>query len=192
VGGRFDGAEGEVRWEPGEGRHRLSGQAGYFRNAQFGSGDATMGPRDAKPLLLGYRYNVTSTRTFVEATAGQFLYNDRGFQLGLRQWFSDVAVNAYYRRTHFQASPTRQFVGIEFSIPIGPRRDLALGRHVEVGGTPRFSHGIETLVRGGNNAVRPGFGLLSPAPSLGETFNSDRSGLVYFEDNIRRIRDAAR
>ena len=40
--------------------------------------------------------------------------------------------------------------------------------------------------------MRTGLGTMPPAPSLDETFNSDRSGLVYFEDNIHRIRDAAR
>jgi hypothetical protein len=192
LGNGFDGIDGQIRWEPGEGRHRISADAGWFRNSNFDPIVSILGPRHAKPLLASYRYNVTATRTYLEATGGQFLYNDRGFQLGLRQWFSDVAVSAYYRRTTFQGAPARQFVGIEFSIPIGPRRDIALGRHVEVGGTPRFAHSVETLVRGGNNAVRPGFGLLTPAPPIDETLNSDRSGLVYFEDNIRRIRDAAR
>lgn len=192
VGGSFDGAEAAVRWEPGEGRHRLSADTGYFRNARFDPLSTSFGPRDARPFLASYRYNVTATRTFFEATGGQFFYNDRGIQFGLRQWFSDVALSAYYRRTRFENSPVRQFIGLELSIPIGPRRDVALGRHVEVGGTPRFSHAVETIIRGGFNAVRPGFGLTSPAPDLDETFNSDRTSLVYFEDNIRRIRDAAR
>jgi hypothetical protein len=192
VGDAYNGVDGQVRWEPGEGRHRLSANAGWFSNRNYDPNLAILGPRNAHPLLASYRYNVAPTRTYLEASGGEFLYGDRGFQLGLRQWFSDVAVRAYYRRTHFQGSPVRQFVGIEFSIPIGPRRDAALGSHLLLGGTPRFSHSIETLVRGGNNAVRPGFGLPSPAPSIEETFNSDRTGLVYFEDNLRRIRDAAR
>jgi hypothetical protein len=192
VGNGFDGVDGQVRWEPGEGRHRVSADLGWFRNRNFDPTLSVLGPHTAKPLLASYRYNVTPTRTYLEATGGHFLYGDNGFQLGMRQWFSDVAVSAYYRRTRFQGSPVRQFVGIEFSIPIGPRRDLAVGSHLLVGGTPRFSHSVETLVRGGNNAVRPGFGLTSPGPSIDETFNSDRTGLVYFEDNIRRIRDAAR
>jgi hypothetical protein len=192
VGDAYDGADAQVRWEPGEGRHRVSADAGWFRNRNYDATLAILGPRNAHPLLASYRYNVAPTRTYIEASGGEFLYGDRGFQLGLRQWFSEVAVRAYYRRTRFQGSPVRQFVGIEFSIPIGPRRDIALGSHVLLGGAPRFSHSIETLVRGGNNAIRPGFGLPSPAPSIEETFNSDRTGLVYFEDNLRRIRDAAR
>jgi hypothetical protein len=152
-----------------------------------------LGPRNARPLLASYRYNVSATRTFLEASGGKYLYGDRGFQFGLRQWFSDLAVSAYYRRTRFQGAPARQFVGIEFSIPIGSRRDVAIGSHLLVGGSPRFAHSVETLVRGGvGNTLRPGFGLTSPAASIDETFNSDRTGLVYFEDNIRRIRDAAR
>ena len=193
-GGSFDGVHGAARWEPGEGRHRVSAEAGYFRNDRFGSGLPNVGPRNPKPLLASYRYNVTPTRTYLEATAGQFLHNDRGFQIGLRQWFSDVAVNLFYRRTSFEGAPNRQFAGLEVSVPIGPRRDATFGRHLQVGGTPRFAHAKETLVRDpeDNNAVRPGFGLLPATPSLEATFNSDRAGLVYFEDNIRRIRNAAR
>jgi hypothetical protein len=192
VGDAYDGVDGQVRWEPGEGRHRVSADAGWFRNRNYDPTLTILGPRNAHPLLASYRYNVAPTRTYLEAAGGEFLYGDRGFQLGLRQWFSDVAVRAYYRRTRFQGSPVRQFVGVEFSIPIGPRRDVPVGSHLLLGGTPRFSHAVETLVRGGNNAVRPGFGLPSPALSIEETFNSDRTGLVYFEDNLRRIRDAAR
>ncbi len=193
-GSSFDGVHGALRWEPGEGRHRVSAETGWFRNDRYSASVTSLGPRTAKPFLASYRYNVTPTRTYLEATAGQFFQNDRGLQLGLRQWFSDVAVRAYYRRSSFEGGPTRQFVGLEVSLPIGPRRDVAVGRHVQVTGTPRFSHAVESLVRDpdNNNRVRPGFGLLPPAPSLDATFNSDRAGLVYFEDNIRRIRDAAR
>jgi hypothetical protein len=193
VGNAFDGLDGQLRWEPGEGRHRVSADAGWFRNRNFDPVVSVLGPRNARPLLASYRYNVSATRTFLEASGGKYLYGDRGFQFGLRQWFSDLAVSAYYRRTRFQGAPARQFVGIEFSIPIGSRRDVAIGSHLLVGGSPRFAHSVETLVRGGvGNTLRPGFGLTSPAASIDETFNSDRTGLVYFEDNIRRIRDAAR
>ncbi|CAN0506859.1 unnamed protein product, partial [Phaeothamnion confervicola] len=35
-GGAFDGALAALRWEPGEGQHRLNLQVGRFRNARFG------------------------------------------------------------------------------------------------------------------------------------------------------------
>lgn len=193
IGGTFDGALGALRWEPGQGNHRVTIQAGWFRNARFGEFDAP-GPRHAMPALLAYRYNVSPTRTYLEGTVGQFFNNDRGVQLGLRQWFSDVSVGIYYRRTRFEGQAARQFAGIEISVPIGPRHEWTPSLPFQVTGTPRFSHAVETVIRGnGRNPVLAGAaaGMLPPAPSLDETFNSDRSGLVYFEDNVRRIRDAA-
>lgn len=192
IGGQFDGALGSLRWEPGEGAHRLTLHAGTFRNSRFGT-PGSVGPRRATPLLADYRYNVSPTRTYLEATAGRFMYNDLGFQLGLRQWFSDVSVGLFYRRTRFESAPARQFAGIEVTFPIGPRRDM--NPHLlQVTGTPRFSHSLATVIRdpANQNPVALGYGVLPPAPSVEGTFNSDRAGLRYFEDNVRRIRDAAR
>jgi hypothetical protein len=110
----------------------------------------------------------------------------------MRQWFNDVSVGLYYKRTHFNSGPTRQLAGIEMSFPIGPRRDMTPSHHLQVTGTPRFEHAVETVIRDRVNAVATGQGMLPPAPSLNETLNSDRDGLVYFEDNMQRIRDAAR
>ena len=187
IGSRFDGVHGSVRWEPGEGRHRVSLQAGYLRNSDFGAVPGE--PETARPFLGTYRYNVAATRTYLEATGGQFMNNDQGLQLGLRQWFTDVSVQFYVRRTKF-SNAARNFAGVELSVPIGPRRDMNPGGF-QVTGTPRFSHTVETTV-GGLNVVAPGFGVIPPAPSLDAVFNSDRASLLYFEDNIRRIRDAAR
>ena len=189
VGRSYNGAIGTVRWEPGEGRHRVTGQAGYFRNHEFGA--VANLPRTARPLLADYRYNVAATRTYVEATAGQFMRNDRGVQFGIRQWFSDVSVGLYYRRTSFDNVGARNFAGLEISLPIGPRRDMD-PRGIQVTGTQRFSHSVFTQVGARINAVSRNVAILPPVPTLDGMFNSDRAGLVYFEDNIRRIRDAAR
>lgn len=191
-GGTFDGGLASLRWEPGEGLHRLNLQAGSFRNADFGQPGA-VGPKVATPVLGSYRYNVTATRTYLEATAGRFMFNDLGFQVGLRQWFSDFSVALHYRHSRFD-DRSAQFAGIELSVPIGPRRDMNPGHFFQVTGTPRFAHTVQTLVRdaSGTNALLGGFGVMPPTPSLESTFNSDRAGLVYFEDNIRRIHDAAR
>lgn len=194
IGTFYDGVLGSLRWEPGEGRHRFSADAGVFRNNEYNRGLGPLGGlRRAQPLLGHYRYSVMATRTDLEATVGQFMNNDSGFQLGLRQWFSDVSVRIYYRRTAFDNRPAQQFAGIQLSLPIGPRRDWQPLPNLQVGGAPRFAHGIETSVRAGNgNPISVGVGVLPPARDLEATFNSDRSSLVYFEDNMRRIRDAAR
>lgn len=189
IGGHFDGVHGELRWEPAEGRHRVGAQAGLLHNADF---DAFSGePRSARPVLLSYRYNVAPTRTYFEATAGQFMNNDRGLQLGLRQWFGDVAVQAFIRRTTFSSASARTIAGLELSLPLGPRKDMNPS-FFQVTGTPRFAHDIETSVGGGANVVTFGRGVVPPVSSLDLLHNSDRASLLYFEDNVRRLRDAAR
>jgi hypothetical protein len=67
-------------------------------------------------------------------------------------------------------------------------------RGVQVTGTPRFGVGVETTAHENrSNPARTGFGVMPPVPSLETTtFNSDRAGLLYFEDNVPRIREAAR
>lgn len=194
IGTYYDGAIAGLRWGPGEGRHRFSGQAGAFRNNQYDNGFGPLGSlHTAKPVLASYRYSVMATRTDLEATGGQFMNNDRGVQVGLRQWFSDVSVGVYYKRTTTEGNPVRQLVGVELSLPIGPRRDWQPLPHLQVGGTPRFAHAVETSIReGAGNPLRLGRAMRPPTPDLDAVFNSDRSSLAYFEDNLRRIRDAAR
>jgi hypothetical protein len=185
---------GALRWEPGEGLHRFGVEAGVFSNNSYANGTGPLGTlRTGYPLLGSYRYSFLPTRTDLEAVGGQFMNNDRGFQVGLRQWFTDVAVSVYYKRSAFEGQRVRQFAGITLSVPIGPRRDWQPLPYLQVGGTPRFTHGIETTIReSGSNPIAAGHGLRPPTPSLDAVFNSDRSGLAWFEDNTRRIREAAR
>lgn len=192
VGTFFDGVHGALRWEPGEGAHRFAGQAGFFKHTDFNNPTSNLrNLRTAKPLLGSYRYAFTPTRTYFEAVGGQFMNNDRGFQLGLRQWFSDVAVNAYLRRSRFENAASRSFIGLEVSLPLGPRQDKAPDGYLQISGVQRFAHAVETLTDN-PNTVTPGHGVLPPVPTLDALFNADRAGLVYFEDHIERIRDAAR
>lgn len=193
IGSFFDGALGELRWEPADGRHRLHALAGLFRNNDYQGGRGPLGTlRRATPVLASYRYSVLPTRTDVEVTAGQFMHNDRGLQLGLRQWFSDVSVGVFYKRTRFSGQAVQQAAGIELTFPLGPRRDWQPTPFLQVGGNPRFSHSVETTIREAGNPIRSNQAVRPPTADLNQVFNADRSGLAYFEDNVRRIRDAAR
>ncbi len=191
----YDGAMGELRWEPGEGRYRIAAQAGWFTMADYHQPVKRAGvlyePKVATPILASYRYSLMRTRTDFEATGGRFMNRDTGVQLGMTQWFSDVAVSVYYRHTTLDPIPARQFVGVTLSLPLGPRKDMSPGKLVQVTGTPRFGHSLETVV-GRSNLVSPGYGVLPDVPDLDSIHNSDRASLLYFEDNMRRIRDAAR
>lgn len=184
----YKGTYGELRWEPFEGQHRFGVEAGRFeRTTAF---DYYL-PRQSRPMLASYRYSFAPTHTDFEFTAGQYLYNDRGGQFLITQWFDDVALNLYLRRTkyEYEAAP-RTFAGVELVIPLTPRKDMNPTYHVQVTGTPRWAYGIETKV-GGLNYISTNQGLFPGVAILDRTFNSDRGGVSYFEDNMARIRSAA-
>ncbi len=191
IDANYRGSFAELRWEPGEGRHRVGLEGGRFD--RIGANVADL-PRQSRTLLATYRYAYTPTRTSFETTVGQFLYNDRGFRFGIRQWFDDVAVSLYVRRSKFEwASKGRMSAGIEISIPLTPRKDMSPSAFpVQVAGNPRWSYGVETVIRAATNPVTTNQGVNSNVQSLDRLFNFDRSGLAYFEDNMPRIRSAAR
>lgn len=191
IDANYRGYYGELRWEPGQGRHRFGIEGGRFDRTTSYDRDL---PIESRTVLGSYRYAYTPTRTYFEAMYGQFLYNDVGYKLGIRQWFDDVAVSLFVRRTKFEWAPkARTSAGIEVSIPLTPRKDMSPHRTpIQVTGNPRWSYGVATVIREQQNVLSTAEGVMPNVAMLDRTFNSDRAGLAYFEDNMPRIRSAAR
>lgn len=184
----YRGLYGELRWEPFEGRHRFSVEGGRFE--RMAAYDYYL-PRESRSALASYRYSFAPTKTDFEVTLGQYLYNDRGGQFLITQWFDDVALNLYLRRTKYEyEKQSRTFAGVEIVIPLTPRKDMNPNYHVQVTGPARWAYGIETKV-GGTNFISTSQGLFPGAAVLDRTFNADRASMAYFEDNMARIRSAA-
>lgn len=190
----YTGTVGELRWEPGEGQHRISVLGGYLRKEDDTPriGRQMTFDRYAQPALLGYRYNHASTRTYLELEGGQFMNSDRGVRAKLKQWFGDVAISFYMQQTSPETSlPSRRFAGMNVSLPLGPRQSMMPGRHIQVQSVPRWAHSIQTLVGNSSNDILSGYGARPGTPTLDSHFNSDRASLLYYEDNIYRIRQVA-
>lgn len=184
----YRGVYGELRWEPSLGLHRFGVEGGRFDLITTGS---YVLPKAARPMLASYRYSFLSTRTDFELTAGQYLYSDRGAQVTVTQWFDDVALNLYIRRTKYEYErDSRTFAGIELVIPLTPRKDMNPGNYAQFTGASRWAYGLATKV-GGTNFINTSQGILPGAAVLDQTFNADRSGVEYFEQNMARIRSAA-
>lgn len=189
IDANYRGLYGELRWEPGEGRHKFGVEAGRFERVTYYDPNL---PINSRTVLANYRYAFSPTRTYFEATAGQFLYNDRGVRFGIKQWFDDVAITVYVRHSKFDyAAQGRTTAGIELSLPLTPRKDMSPTYPIQVVGNPRWSYGIETTVRENSNILSNNQGVGSNVSMLERTFNFDRSGLSYFEDSMPRIRSAA-
>jgi hypothetical protein len=194
VGSKYHGAMGEVRWQPGEGRHRLG-----YQWAKFDPNDGSIGKRTS---MLNYRYWFNPLQTAIELHAGQFWNTDRGWAFGIKNWFDDVSVTTYYRESRFApeaaflspyGSQNVRALGIEFSFPLTPRREWS-GERWRLGFSDRFGLGLETAVKmpDKTNYLIPYHGRFPPVPlSLnGVVYNFDRMSSAYLDANVHLIRRA--
>ena len=181
------GGLGEVRWQPGDGTHRVGAMVGEFRN-----GGTLRKGFTAEPALVSYRYFVAPLDWSVELTAGRFFLNDSGWSIASRHWFGDVAVVASVRETRHPNAPAgERFAGLQVELPLTPRRALDR-RWVQLQGADRWSYGLETLVGNSHNRITGGHGIVPPVTnSLDSVHDADRAYGAFAARNWVRIRDAA-
>jgi hypothetical protein len=175
-----DGVQGQVQWQvPGrDDLVRLRGAA-YKVDARY--------PNDAQ-LAATYRW-VAQPSTWLEAGLQQYSDGTQGPTLGFTRWFGDVSLNLNYRR-----GGNAQFVGLDISFPLTPRRGMA-PNPIHLGGAPQFQMGLRTRLTDRNlalnlvqpNAVRD----LALAYQLdSQQLNAGRQGAAYWRNQEARMRDS--
>ena len=189
VNREFDGGDAELRWAPGDGRHR-----GILRFGQFSKPASIDSPQlKAQPRLASWRWSAIPGKWDLEATAGEFFNRDRGWQMLTKHWFGDTLFGFYLRKTQKPEEPSYSMAGIVFEFPLTPQRDLRVG-NVALRGTPRFGYGVETVVGGDTNPVLFGYGVFLPnGMGLNDViFDRDRLEPVNLERQRARLLTAAR
>ena len=193
---RLDGGLVELRWQPGDGAHRVAVEAARFNHRQVDF---------VKQSAMGsYRWFMAPLQTAVEVQGGRFWHGDRGAMGVLRHWFGDVSVALYLRRSRFEPDAPALYspygsrfvnaAGVEFSFPLTPRREH-VGQWLQLRGAERFSYGVASVVGQKNtNFLTPWFGRFAPVPLglAGSVDNSDRGSQAYLESNLGRVREAWR
>ena len=147
----------------------------------------TFGPLDWQGSA-SYRW-VYAPDTWVEAGYQQYSDGSRGPSVELTRWFGDFSVHIYYRR-----GDTRQFAGLELSIPLTPRQGMAPSPIV-LTGSPQVARGLRTRITDANtttndidfNSVRD---LRLDYNAELRQLNAGRSSQSYFASQLPRMRDA--
>jgi len=140
----------------------------------------------ALPASATYRY-VHSPTTWLEGGVHQYTDGSRGPSLTLTRWFGDVGVHLLYRK-----GGSRQFAGLEFSIPLTPRRGMDPGPVVFTG-TSEFQTGVRTRVVTStpnfvqSNAVRE---FQPDYDAENQQLNRGRTSEKYFISQLYRMREA--
>ena len=150
--------------------------------------DADVLPRTVEAYAASYRWRMNPA-TWLEAGYQQYTDTSTGPSLTFTRWFDDVAVQVFARK-----GGNNSFVGLELSLPLGPRQGMAAGP-LQVTGTPRFALGIRTRLTNGSNAgnyvddaaVRPVD--LNYKPEI-ELLNSGRITPADIKSQVQRMRES--
>lgn len=191
---KLDGGTAEVRWQPGQGQHRLGMELSHYSHV-----DVDFKKRSA---MASYRYFVAPLQTALELQGGRFWHGDRGALAATRHWFGDVSVALFLRRSRFPEGSPKLYspygngyvnaAGVEFSFPLTPRREH-VGTLLQVRGTDRFSYGVQSVVgQKTSNNLTPWFGRFAPIPGglAASVDNFDRASQAYLDSNLHRLREA--
>lgn len=173
----YTGIINETAWLSDAGRHKVSADLGYFEYQDYN------GSRDYK--TLSYQYNWAEQNITLHATAGEFWSEDTGAKLESRFWFGDSYISLFYEDTSVRK------VGVAFSIPLSPQKDMDVTRYGQVKGTEAWRHTASTQVGQSHNRLVFNQGFIpKTAISLDRTFlNQGRMSSDYIYANLLRLKE---
>lgn len=180
-------------WSPGDGTHR-------FRIAQ-GWTQQEGGGKNSDLLLGSYRYYYSPLDLSIEAAAGKFWAEDKGGSLEVKRFWEDTSVSLYLKGSTGTDKKEWQAVGIQFSFPLTPRRDMKPVAKLQLRGADEWSYAQEsTLPNNNDNNRRGSLNYLAPYPlavnpqptqALYRSFyNRDRLSDSYIREHLERLKEA--
>ncbi|WP_125717078.1 YjbH domain-containing protein [Pseudoalteromonas rubra] len=174
----YTGIINETAWVSPSGRHKLYNTYGFFDYEDFD------GDRDYH--VMGYQYHWVEQDISFHLSGGEFWQRDKGMKVETKFWFGDSYVSVYAYDTDVQVA------GISFSIPLTPRKDMAVSEYGQVKGNQAWRHGVSTRIGEGTNALvyKKGY-TPETSVSLDRTyFNQGRLSGSYVYANLARLREA--
>ena len=136
--------------------------------------------------LAEYQYNWSEQDITLHARMGKYWQEDQGVKVESRFWFGDSYISI------FAADTEAQQVGIAFSIPLSPRKDMSVTPYGQIRGVEAWRHSVSTRVGESQNYL---VGKQAYKPytriSMNKTFlNQGRNSSSYVYANLARLREA--
>lgn len=174
----FTGIQNETTWLSPAGRHKISANIGYFDYQDFD------GHKDFQ--TLSYQYNWFEQDVSLHAEAGKYWADDSGAKVESRFWFGDSYLAIYLEDT------SAQKIGFAFSIPLSPRKDMAVTSYGQVRGSEAWRHSISSQISQSHNQLVFNQGrTITNSISLDRKYlNQGRLSSDYIYTNFSRLREA--
>jgi hypothetical protein len=178
------GAQWDTLWMNPDGRVRLGLTGARYRNDETG--------REQLPLFATARYSIIPGAWHAEATAGQFMNGDRGYQVASVHWAGDTRVALQYQKTGDSRQPNmpqRAFASFNVSFPFGPKAAVPIGP-VWLRAQDQWRWGVQTKVGESNNNLTTGYGE-TPRQRHGlwtDVTDHDRNGQADLQAQLPRLK----
>lgn len=175
----YDGAYNQTVWLSAQGSHKLAFRVGNFSHEENPLLDSSF-------RLMSYRYFFNEHDVSVEGTYGEFLEGSKGYRVDTKFWFGDTAVTLEYKNTD------AEFVGIRWTLPLTPRRDI-LTPYGQIKGKENWNYGLHTRIHEDANTLNFGTATVPRARNEVERvyLNNDRLSPAYLKNHWKRLREAA-
>ncbi|MCF2908854.1 YjbH domain-containing protein [Pseudoalteromonas sp. DL2-H2.2] len=174
----YTGIINETAWISPSGRHKLYNTYGFFDYQDYNE--------DRDYHVMGYQYHWVEQDISFHLSGGEFWRRDKGMKVETKFWFGDSYVSVYAYDTDVQVA------GISFSIPLTPRKDMAVSKYGQVKGNQAWRHSVGTRIGENKNALvyKKGY-IPETSVSLDRTyFNQGRLSGSYVYANLARLREA--
>lgn len=173
----FEGITNETAWLSKQGRHKVSAKLGYFEYQDY------LGSEEYQ--ALSYQYNWVEQNMTLHAQVGNYFYGDSGVKLESRFWFGDSYIGLFYENTDAQKA------GASISIPLTPRKDMAVTRYGQVTGTSEYRHSISSQIGESHNRLVFNQGYTpGTAVNLDNLLlNQGRASSDYIYANLARLKE---
>jgi hypothetical protein len=188
----YRGVQGQAVWLPTGGElagSQLRANASVL-NVSGTSSSLLAAPKDIRAYEVAYRWNHATTGLYADVAMHRYADGDNGPSIAVGRWFGDVAAQLNYRRSNNGLA----FVGVNLSVPLGPRQGMARRGPVSLDAVPAFDLGISTMLAtpGQCNCIgNTSATVIKPAVDLGRDWlNQGRASADYLSTHVHRMRDA--
>lgn len=172
-------------------QHTFKVKLGYFEHKDYSSVHKEV-------YLAKYTYNYRPLDVYLEVQGGKYWYQDTGYGLSVKRYFSDLAVSVNYLQTspegHFGFSESNnKYISLAIELPLAFRKSKSNGKYLQLQGDSSWRYAQRSTIdrNDGTNTIVPfsGYDPRMDLESEDYLMNRNRMDLGYIQKNAERLLD---
>ncbi len=172
-------------------RHTFKAKVGYFENKDYSS-------EHKEVYLAKYTYNFTPLDLYLEVQGGKYWYQDTGFGVNVKRYFSDLAVSVNYLQTSPEGNfgfseSNNQYISLAIELPLDFRKSKSSGKYLQLQGDTSWRYAQRSTIsrNDGTNTIVPfsGYDPIMDLESESYLMNRNRMDAGYIKKNAERLLD---